>query len=139
MEIGPVEYIVIDFPGNQFNGEILPALQDLVDSGTIHILDLLIVSKDSEGNITILELDEVDELAVIFEGVEYEVMGLFNDEDILAIAEELPSNSTSALMVWEDVWAAPFAQAVRNANGIIIENERIPHELIQSALEFAGE
>lgn len=136
MEIGPVEYIVIDFPGNQFSGEILPALQELVSTGTIRIIDLVVVSKDAAGNLTIAEMSEASALADLFGGVEYEVQGLFNEEDIALLGATVPDNSTAALMVWENVWAARFAQAVRNANGMVLDNARIPHEVVQAAYDY---
>lgn len=140
MPMGPIEYIEIGFPGNQFNGDILPALQELVDSDTIRILDLLIISKDAAGNTTAVELGEVVELEAMFAELDYEVQGLFNQDDIDALAGQLPENSTGAIMVWENVWAAKFAAAVRNANGMVIDNARIPHDIVQAALDHvAGE
>jgi uncharacterized membrane protein len=136
MDIGPVEYIVIDFPGNQFNGDILPALQELVDSNTVHILDLVVVSKDAEGRLTILELDEVGDLEVVFQGLNYEVRGLLNEDDIAMLGDELPDNSTAALLVWENVWATKFAQAVRAANGMIVDYARIPHDIVRAAIDY---
>ncbi|MBP6015605.1 MAG: hypothetical protein KA586_02715 [Candidatus Promineofilum sp.] len=136
MEVGPVEYIAIDFPGNKFNGEIIPALQELVDNGTVHIIDLIVVQKDGDGNVAVLEVDEMGEGAAAFLGLDYEVQGLLNEEDLELIAGQLPKNSTAALMVWENVWATRFAQAVRNANGIIVDNARIPHDIVTAAIEY---
>ena len=136
IETGPIEYIVIDFPGNKFNGEIIPALQELVDNGTIHIIDLIVVRKDSDGTMLVVEVDEVEEETTAFEGLDYEVQGLLSDEDLELIGEQLPDNSTAALLVWENVWAARFAQAVRNANGIILDNARIPHDIVNAAIEY---
>lgn len=137
--MGPVEYIEIGFPGNQFNGDILPALQELVDSDTIRILDLLIVSKDANGNTTALELGEVVELEAMFAELDYQVQGLFNEDDIEALAAQLPENSTGAIMVWENVWAAKFADAVRNANGMVIDNARIAPDIVQAAFDYVAE
>jgi hypothetical protein len=135
-----MEYIEIGFPGNQFNGDILPALQELVDSGTIRILDLLVVSKDAVGNTAAMELGEVVELEAMFAELDYQVQGLFNEDDIEALAAQLPENSTGAIMVWENVWAEKFAEAVRGANGMIIDNARIPHDIVQAAFDYvAGE
>ena len=140
MPMGPVEYIEIGFPGNQFNGDILPALQELVASDTIRILDLVIIYKDADGNAIALEMGEVVELEALFAGLQYEVQGLFNDEDIDALAAQMPDNSTGAIMVWENVWSARFAEAVRQANGMIIDNARIPHDVVLAALDYvAGE
>lgn len=139
MEIGPVEYIVVGFPGNQFKGELIPALQELVDSGTIRIIDLTVIKKDNDGNVTTLEVGEMGENAAAFLGLDYEVQGLLSEEDLLLIADHLPNNMTAASLVWENVWATRFARAVRNANGIVVENARIPHEIVMAAVNYTGE
>ena len=139
MEIGPVEYIVIAFPGNQFNGELIPALKELVDHGTVRIIDLTIVQKDADGNVTTVEINEMGENAAAFMGLDYEVRGLFNEEDLVLIGDHLPNNTTAASLVWENVWATHFAQAVRNANGLVIENDRIPHDIVMAAVNYSGE
>lgn len=139
MEIGPVEYIVIGFPGNQFKGEIIPALQELVDNGIVRIIDLTVIQKDADGNVATLEVSEMSENAAAFLGLDYEVQGLLNEEDLMIIADHLPDNTTAASLVWENVWAARFAQAVRNANGIVVENARIPHEIVMAAVNYTGE
>lgn len=139
MEIGPVELIVVDFPGNQFNGDIIPSLLELVDTSTIHIIDLVFVRKDADGNVEVYEAGELAELSTLFADVEYDVLRLLNDEDIALIAEELPDNSSAALLVWENLWAARFATAVRESGGIIAENLRIPHDVVQAALDFVDE
>lgn len=137
MELGPVEYIVVDFPGSQFNGEIIPALQELVDNGTVRIIDLIVVQKDSDGNVNAMEVNEMGEGAAAFLGLDYEVQGLLSEEDLELIGEQLPDNSTAALLVWENVWAARFTQAVRDSNGIIVDNARIPHDIVMAAIEYA--
>jgi hypothetical protein len=135
MPLGPVEYILIAFPGNKFNGEIVPALKELVDSGTIHIIDLLFIKKDAAGNILAVELGNADtDEAAPFDELDGEVSDLLSMEDIELAAAELPPNSSAGLIVWENVWAARFAEAVRNANGHVIANERIPHAVIEAAL-----
>ncbi|WP_374688580.1 DUF6325 family protein [Promineifilum sp.] len=139
MEIGPVEYIVIAFPGNQFSGEIIPALQELVSNGTVRILDLTVVQKDADGNVITLEVNEMGDNARAFLGLDYEVGGLLNEEDLLLIADHLPNDTTAALMVWEDVWATRFAQAVRKANGMIVENARVPREIVMAAVNYTDE
>ena len=132
MSIGPVEYIVVGFPGNQFNGEIAPALADLIDSGTIRILDLVFISKDGEGNIAAIEFDQLDELAP-FGDLEGEVGGLIGQEDIEHAAEGLEPNTSAALLIWEDTWAVPLVDAMRASGGVLIEGSRIPHDLVEAA------
>ncbi len=133
MTIGPVEYIIVGFPGNKFTGEIAPELIALVESGTVRVLDLIFIGKDTDGSIVSFEIDELDEL-VGFGGLEGEVGGLISPEDIEYAADALEPNSSAALLIWEDVWAAPFAEAVRRSNGVLLEGARMPHELIAPLL-----
>ena len=134
MSIGPVEYLIISFPGNQFRGEIVPALADLIESGTIRILDLVFIKKDADGTVVSFEYDALEEVAA-FAGLDGEAGGLLNEEDIALAAEALEPNSSAALLVWEDTWAAPLAAALRNAGGVLVAGERIPHEIVEAALE----
>jgi hypothetical protein len=133
MAIGPVEYIVVGFPGNKFTGEIAPELVALVESGTIRILDLIFIGKDAHGSIAAFEIDELDAMAG-FGSLDTDVGGLISSEDIEHAAAALEPNSSAALLIWEDLWAAPFAEAVRRADGVLLEGARIPHELIAPAL-----
>jgi uncharacterized membrane protein len=139
MAVGPVEYMIVAFPGNEFRGEIAPALAELVESGTIRIIDLPFVAKDSDGSVAALEVSDLKpEIADAFSSFGAAPGNLFNDEDMLAAGEELEPNSSAALLVWEDVWATKLAEAVRNANGKVLDHDRIPHEVVQEALDFAG-
>lgn len=140
MPLGPVEYILIAFPGNRFSGEIVPALRELVDNGTVHIIDLLFVKKDGDGNVLVVELDGADAAeAAPFADLEGEYGDLLTADDIAAAAAELPPNSSAGLLVWENVWARRFADAVRAANGQVIANERIPHAVVEAAVREIGE
>ncbi|MFN8379936.1 MAG: DUF6325 family protein [Anaerolineae bacterium] len=139
MTIGPVEYIELAFPGNQFKGEILPALQDLVDQNLINIIDLVIVKKDADGSVTYADLAEIDSSeADLLEPLHAEVSDLLNADDIMLLAEELPNNYTAALLVWENVWATRFLEAVQNAGGILVANARVPHDVVLAAIEAAN-
>ena len=135
MAIGPVEYIVIEFPGNQFRGDILPALQDLVAKRTIHVLDGIVIRKDARGSVQWIEIDQLggDE-ATPFDELEGEILDLVNAEDVVLVAQGLAPNSTAALLVWEDSWATPLADAVRTARGRVVAHERIPHEVVETAI-----
>ena len=133
MTIGPVEYIIVGFPGNQFNGQIAPELVDLVESGTVRILDLVFIGKDADGSVVFFEIDELDEVAG-FGGLDADVGGLIGPEDIEYAAAALEPNSSAALLIWEDVWAARFAEAVRKSDGVLLEGARIPHEIIAPLL-----
>src|ERR1700712_2378312 len=130
MATGPVEYIVVAFPGNEFSGEIVPALGALVQSDTIKILDLLFIGKDANGDVLTFEVEEVSSFA----GLDGDVGGLISAEDVEHAAAGLEPNSSAALLIWEDVWAAPFADAVRNAGGVLLEGARIPYDIIETAL-----
>ena len=139
-EIGPVDYAIIAFPGNRFRGEIAPAIADLVDDGTIRIIDIAFVGKDGDGNTIAMELTELD--ADVQEGLEklgIEVGGLFPEEDLMDIAESLEPNTSAALLLWENVWARNVAQAMRDAGGVLVAFERLPHEAVQEARELALE
>jgi hypothetical protein len=133
MSIGPVEYLILGFPGNNFTGQIVPELAKLIDSGLVRIIDLTFISKDAAGDVEVIQHDVVEELAA-FAGLDAEVGGILTDEDITYAALSLEPNSSAALLVWEDTWAGPFAAAVRDANGVIIEGARIPREIIEQAL-----
>jgi len=133
--MGPVEYLVVEFPGNKFNGEIVPALIELVENETIRIIDLLFVKKDEEGNVSSFELSALsnDESAA-FDDLDGEVSDLLSEEDILNEAELLMPGSSGAILVFENVWAERFATAVRNADGRVVDNARIPASVIEAAL-----
>ena len=111
MSIGPVEYIAIAFPGNKFSGEIIPAIQELQDSGTIRVLDLVIITKDDDGNVAAIELAEASpETQATFAALGVENRNLLGQEDFEDIGSALDPNSTAALMIWENVWAARVRQ-----------------------------
>jgi len=138
-EIGPVEYMIVAFPGNKFRGEIAPALADLVESGTIRIIDLAFVGKDADGDVVAFELSDLDpDVQESIDKLGPETGGLLNEEDLMAAAEELDPNTSAALLVWEDVWAARVAQAIRNADGVVLDIERVPHDVVMAAREWAA-
>jgi Family of unknown function (DUF6325) len=134
MSVGPVEYVILGFPGNKFTGQIVPELAKLIDSGLIRLIDLTFISKDSAGEVEVVEYDAVEELAA-FAGLDAEVGGILTGEDIAHAALSLEPNTSAALLIWEDTWAAPFAAAVRNASGVILEGARIPREIIEQAMD----
>jgi uncharacterized membrane protein len=135
--MGPVDYILVEWPGRQPNGEAMPHLVDLVDRGLIRIIDLTFITKDEDGNVAGLELadlgGEVAELA-IFEGAS---SGLIDDDDVAAAADVLEPGTSAALLVYENAWAAPFAAAVRRSGGELVASGRIPVEDLLAALDAA--
>jgi Family of unknown function (DUF6325) len=138
MSVGPVEYMIVAFPGNQFKGEIIPELQRLVDAGTINIIDLAFVIKDAEGNMAAMEAGDLDsDVGAAFAKLGGVNGGLLNQEDLEAAAEELAPNSSAALLVWEDVWATKLRDAIVNAGGELLDLERLPGEVVQAAVEWA--
>jgi uncharacterized membrane protein len=140
MGIGPVEFGVVAFPGNQFKGEIAPALRELVESRTIRIIDLAFVLKDEDGNVAGVELEDAgSEVLRAFEALTYDRDGLISDNDLKEIGAALDPNSSALVMVWEDLWATKLAEAVRNAGGVVVDIQRVPYEVVQAAVDFAAE
>jgi len=133
MPIGPVEYIVVGFPGNKFKGEIAPALAKLVDDKMVRVLDVVFIGKDADGTVVSFEIDEIDGSAS-FTVVDGEIGGLIGTDDIAHAAAALEPGNSAALLLWEDLWAIPFVEAVRGADGVLLEGGRIPHDVIESAL-----
>jgi uncharacterized protein DUF6325 len=131
MTIGPVEYIIVGFPGNQFTGEIAPALADLIENKTIRILDLVFIAKDADGDVLAFEFDQHEGLAA-FAQLQGDIGGVISNDDIAYASAMLEPNNSAALLVWEDVWATPFAEAVRKSGGVLIEGSRIPHEIAEA-------
>jgi len=135
-ELGPVDYIVVEFPGSRFNGAIAPALADLVGKGTIRVLDLIILKKEEDGSVEPFELsdigdDELGDLRMFETGLAM----LLSEDDVAAVAEALEPGSSAAVLVWENTWAAPFASAVRHSGGQLVAGGRIPTQAILAALE----
>jgi len=137
-EIGPVDYAVIAFPGNRFNGAIAPALADLVESGTIRLIDAAFVSKEADGEVLAFEFTELaPDVQKALEALNIQVDGLFSDDELIAAGQELEPNTSAALLVWENVWARNVAQSIREAGGMLVAFDRVPHDVVQAAREFA--
>jgi uncharacterized membrane protein len=137
IEMGPIDYLLVEWPGRQPNGEVAPHLIDLVDRGLIRIIDLAFITKEEDGSVSGLELanlgGEVTELA-IFEGAS---SGLLSDEDIGEAASALEPGTSAALLVFENTWAAPFAAAVRRSGGQLVASGRIPVQDLLAVLDAA--
>ncbi len=137
--MGPVEYLVVEFPGNKFNGDVVPALTELTENGTIHIIDLVFIKKDADGVVTSFELSDLgDDESLGFADLDGEIDDLLNEEDILLMADKLQPNSSAAAMVFENVWATRLSNAIVNSDGRVVDNARIPRALVQAAMEAAG-
>jgi len=137
-EMGPIDYIVVEFPGSKMNGEAFPHLVDLVDRGIVRILDLVFVTKELDGSvkgIAIADFDDDGELDLaVFEGAS---SGLIGDDDIQEAGGILEPGSSAGILVYENVWAGPFAAAVRRGGGQLVASGRIPIQAMLAALEAA--
>ena len=139
-ELGPVDYIVVEFPGSKFNGEIAPALVDLVDRGIVRVLDLIMIVKEADGSFDAIEIADLDESEVgQLLRLETHIAELLSEEDVVSLAAAIEPGSTAALLVYENKWAAPFASAVRHAGGQLVANGRIPIQALVAALEADDE
>jgi hypothetical protein len=135
-ELGPVDWIVVEFPGSRFKGEIIPALEDLVQRGIVRILDLLIMKKDDDGNLEAFELSDLDDSELgSLRSYETELAMLLSEDDVNAVAAAVEPGSTAAVLVWENSWAAPFASAVRRAGGQLVASGRIPVQALLAVIE----
>lgn len=140
MSHGPVQYFVFAFPGNQFKGEIVPALADVVAAGTIRIMDIVFVRKEPDGTILTLEINDLeDEEFNAFARIVEEAEGLLSDDDILELVADMPPNHSATLLVFEHVWATQLTDAIRNASGQMIAQGYVPREIVEAVLQSRSE
>lgn len=135
-ELGPVDYVVIEFPAGaqHFSGEVAGALADLVEAGTIRVLDVLVLAKDADGSVEAMELDDLDEMDEL-RVVEAQLAEILAEEDVEHLAAAMEPGSVAGVVIWENTWAAPFGSAARRAGGQLIASGRIPIQAIAAALE----
>lgn len=133
-ELGPVDYAVIEFPAgaSHFSGEMAGALAELADSGTIRVLDILVLAKDDDGSVEAFELDDLDSLDEL-RSLETELAEILAAEDVAHLAEAMEPGSTAGVVIWENVWAAPFASAARRSGGQLVASGRIPIQALAAA------
>jgi hypothetical protein len=135
MTYGPIDFIVLEFQNEKLKGEIIPALVELIENKIIRVIDLVIVQKDKEGKHEAVELQELDsETLALYDPLNAEVSGLIQVEDIDGIAEQMANDTTAAALLFENLWAIKFKQAVLNANGKVLEQVRLSHEDVEEAL-----
>ena len=135
-ELGPVDWIVVEFPGSKFKGEIAPALDDLVERDLVRVLDLLILKKDADGSLEAFEMSDLDDSELgELRSYETELAMLLSEDDVVAIAEAIEPNSSAAVLVWENRWAAPFASSLRRAGGQLVASGRIPIQALLAIIE----
>lgn len=139
-QLGPVDWLVVEFPGKQPTGQIAPHLVDLVDRGLIRVLDLMVLQKDTDGTLNVSELSDLDpsELGEL-RTTEAELAMVLSEQDVLDLAETIEPGSTAAVLVWENLWAAPFGSAVRKAGGQLVASGRIPIQAVLAAIEADAE
>ena len=137
MAVGPVDVYIIGFPGNKFSGRIAPAILELVENGTIRILDLLFVTKDADGTVTTIAAADLDEDGAAFLAIDTTQPGALGEEDAEEVSEDLPPNSSALLLAFENLWAVKVVDALRAADAVLIDSIRIPAEVVEAALEPA--
>lgn len=135
MELGPIDYILVEWPGRQPNGEAAPHLVDLVDRGLIRILDIAFVTKDESGAVAGIELADLGDGATGLEVFAGASSGLISDDDLSEAAGALEPGTSAALLVFENTWAAPFVAAVRRSGGQLVASGRIPADDVLAALD----
>ena len=134
--LGPVDYVVVEFPAgaSNFTGEMATELVALVDAGTIRVIDVLILTKDEDGSVDAMELSDVEDLGPLRE-VEAQLAELLAADDVAHLAAAMEPGSTAGVLIWENLWAAPFASAARRAGGQLIADGRIPIQAIIASIE----
>lgn len=135
--MGPIDYLLVEWPGRQPTGEVAPHLIDLVDRGLIRILDLALIAKAEDGSVAALEISDLGVEVAAFAAFEGASSGLLSDEDLDEAANALESGTSAALLVFENRWAAPFATAVRQSGGQLVASGRIPIQAVLAALDAA--
>jgi hypothetical protein len=135
-ELGPVDYVIVEFPAgaSNFTGEMTRELLALVDAGTIRVIDILILVKNDDGSVDAMELSDLDDLGEL-QRLEAELAEMLAEEDVEHLAAAMDPGSTAGVLIYENLWAAPFASAARRAGGQLIANGRIPTQAILAAIE----
>jgi uncharacterized membrane protein len=139
MTTAPLELVMIRFPGSQFNGDILPALQELVDRGAVRIVDVVLVSKGDDGRPVIVEVESNDHDLAALRDIVGDVNGLIAEEDIHDLAEGLAPGDSAGIILFEHTWASVFADAVMSANGEVLVSVRIPPDVVDEVVAAQAE
>ena len=134
--LGPVDYLIVEFPAgaSNFTGEMAKELLALVDAGTIRVIDVLILTKNEDGTVEAMELSDIEQLGPL-QAVEAQLAELLAAEDVENLAAAMDPGSTAGVLIWENLWAAPFASAARRSGGQLIANGRIPIQAIIASIE----
>jgi hypothetical protein len=127
----PVEYALVVFPDNQFSGEIVPALLDLVDRDIVRFVDIVFIQKDADGSNRTIELNDLDDKSYqLFVPLGEQIESLFTEDDLIWAANQMPENSSAALFLWENVWMENIRNAMINSGGILTERGQIPDDVV---------
>ena len=138
--LGPVDWIVVEFPGARFDGSMMPLIVDLEERGIVRVLDLVVLKKDADGSIEMFELTDLEDSEIgSLRDEERQLAMLLSEDDLVNVAAAVDPGSAAAVLVWENTWAAPFGAAVRKAGGQLVASGRIPVQAIIAAIEADGD
>ena len=137
MSYGPIDFLALEFTNDKLKGEIMPALMELVENKVVRVIDLVVIQKDQDGKHEALELQQLaPEVIAIFDPLMVEISGIIQVEDVDAIAEQMENNTTAALLLFENLWAIKFKEAVLRADGRLLAQERIPYQVVDEAMQI---
>lgn len=135
MPLGPVDVYIVGFPGNNFRGEIVPAILEQVEKGVIRVIDILFIAKDLEGNIAVLTIEDLGPEGAAFAEVDVVQSGALNEEDADEVAEDIPAGSSALLIAYENTWMQDLVLAFARADAVVIDQIRIPADVVNEVVE----
>ncbi len=137
MTYGPIDFLALEFKTDQLKGEIVPELLELVKNKIVRVIDLVIIQKYADGHHEAMEMQQLaPDLLALFDPLDVEISGIIQAEDIANVAEAMENGTNTAVLLFENLWAVKFKEAVLRANGRLLAQERIPHEVVEEAMEI---
>jgi uncharacterized membrane protein len=137
MTYGPIDFLALEFKTDQLKGEILPELLELVKNKIVRVIDLVMIQKYADGHHEAMEMQQLaPDLLALFDPLEVETSGIIQVEDIANVAEAMENGTNAAILLFENLWAVKFKEAVLRANGRLLAQDRIPHEVVEEAMEI---
>jgi hypothetical protein len=137
MTYGPIDFLALEFKTGQLKGEILPELLELVKNKVVRVIDLVMIQKYEDGHHEAAEMQQLaPDLLALFDPLEVETSGIIQVEDIANVAEVMENGTNAAILLFENLWAVKFKEAVLRANGRLLAQDRIPHEVVEEAMEI---
>jgi hypothetical protein len=137
MTYGPIDFLALDFKTDQLKGEILPELLELVKNKVVRVIDLVIIQKYEDGHHEAREMQQLaPDLLALFDPLEVEISGIIQVEDIANVADAMENGTNAAILLFENLWAVKFKEAVLRANGRLLAQDRIPHEVVEDAMQI---